>query len=232
MEMAYPTKHAPSEASAGSARNRAATGRGVRAVASGFTLIEVLVAILVLSIGIMAVVSLIAQMANGTGRSRYMSLASTYASEKLEDLNRWPTWDPHVCVPSAGTAGGLASDVSASVGVGSTSPSITVACSGTSQTVNYFDDVQISESNQGVCETVDGVSGYTTTCHEPNGAIYKPAVSATPYTADAGAIAFHRRWSIEMDQPITGVKRVTVLVTLTNGYVQPGVSFQLSAVRP
>jgi hypothetical protein len=118
------------------------------------------------------------------------------------------------------------------VGVGSTSPSITVACSGTSQTVNYFDDVQISESNQGVCETVDGVSGYTTTCHEPNGAIYKPAVSATPYTANAGAIAFHRRWSIEMDQPITGVKRVTVLVTLTNGYVQPGVSFQLSAVRP
>jgi prepilin-type N-terminal cleavage/methylation domain-containing protein len=232
METAYSTKHLPVQAPADSQQGFVATTRNSAGAACGFTLIEVLFSILVLSVGIMAVASLVAQMENGTGRSRYLSLASTYASEKIEDLNRWPTWDPHVCVPSAGTAGGLSSDVSASVGAGSTTPSVTVACSGSAVTVNYYDDVQISETALGVCETVNGTGGYTTTCHEPNGTIYKPAVSATPYTADAQSIAFHRRWSIEMDQPITGVKRVTVLVTLTNGYLQPGVSFQLSAVRP
>ena len=44
--------------------------------------------------------------------------------------------------------------------------------------------------------------------------------------------AFKRRWIIEMDQPVTGVRRITVLVTLENQQVQPPVTFQMSMVRP
>jgi hypothetical protein len=47
-----------------------------------------------------------------------------------------------------------------------------------------------------------------------------------------GAIAFQRRWIIELNQPVTGVRRITVLVTCTNGFVQPPVTFQMSMVRP
>ena len=35
-----------------------------------------------------------------------------------------------------------------------------------------------------------------------------------------------------MDQPITGVKRITVLVTLENGYMNPPITVQESTVRP
>ena len=48
-----------------------------------------------------------------TGRqSRYMSLASDLASEKLEDLNHYSPNDPQVCVPAANTSvGSLTSDI-------------------------------------------------------------------------------------------------------------------------
>jgi hypothetical protein len=58
-----------------------------------------------------------------------------------------------------------------------------------------------------------------------------PATSSTaPNTV--GSIVFKRRWIIEQDLPVTGVRRVTVLVTLTNQSVQPPVTFQMSMVRP
>src|ERR1700733_13363532 len=66
----------------------------------GFSMVEVLIAMFVLSTGLIALSSLAAQNLGGTARSRYISLASTYASEKLEDLNQWPTTDPDVCVSS------------------------------------------------------------------------------------------------------------------------------------
>jgi hypothetical protein len=45
-------------------------------------------------------------------------------------------------------------------------------------------------------------------------------------------MTFHRRWLIEGDTPVTGVRRVTVIVTLANKTVTPTVNFQMSAVRP
>ena len=206
--------------------------RNLAAPAKGFTLIEVLFSILVFSVGIMAVASLVAQMEGGTDRSKYTSLASTYASEKLEDLNRYPTWDPHVCVSSGSTAGSLTSDVQATVGAGQATTATNVACTGTSETVDYYDDVQITNNNGELCETVGASPTFTTTCHAADGVPVASSTSATATTAEVGTVAFHRRWTIEMDQPVPGVKRVTVLITLSNGYVQPGVSFQLSAVRP
>ena len=46
-------------------------------------------------------------------------------------------------------------------------------------------------------------------------------------------MTFHRRWIIEADTPVTGVRRVTVLVTLNATNVQPNnAQFQMSMVRP
>jgi type IV pilus modification protein PilV len=59
----------------------------------GFTLIEILVAIAVLTIGLISVATLMSQTVNTTSHSRYMSTASMLASEKLEDLSRFPNTD-------------------------------------------------------------------------------------------------------------------------------------------
>jgi hypothetical protein len=50
-------------------------------------------------------------------------------------------------------------------------------------------------------------------------------------------MAFHRRWLIEQDPVVNGVtltgsRRITVLVTLSNLSVRPAVNFQMSTVRP
>jgi prepilin-type N-terminal cleavage/methylation domain-containing protein len=191
----------------------------------GFTMVEVLFAMIILAVGMIALSSLAAQTMTGTAQSRFMGLSASLVSEKLEDLNRWPTWDPHVCVASGTTAGSLTADVQAA----------SVTCNAITDTVDYYDDVEISDSTGAICETVSSISGgaplYTTTCHQSNGLI-ATTTSTTANTADIGAVAFHRRWTIEMDQPISGLKRMTVKATLENGFMQPPVSFQLSLVRP
>ena len=67
----------------------------------GFSLLEVVVALAILSVGVMAAAALTAKMLATGRQSKYMSLASTLASEKLEDLNRYSPNDPQVCVPGA-----------------------------------------------------------------------------------------------------------------------------------
>src|ERR687887_802164 len=80
--------------------------------ARGFTLIEVMLASFVLAIGLLSAGLLAGQMMVGSNRSKYISVASTLASEKLEDLNRWDTDDPQICVPTGSTTvGSLTSDV-------------------------------------------------------------------------------------------------------------------------
>ena len=159
-------------------------------------MVEILFAMIILAVGMVALSSLAAQTMTGTAQSRFMGLSATLVSEKLEDLNRWPTWDPHVCVASGTTAGSLTADVQAA----------SVTCNSITDTVDYYDDVEISDSTGAICETVSSISGgaqlYTTTCHQSNGLI-ATTTSTTANTADIGAVAFHRRWTIEMDQPIT-----------------------------
>src|SRR5580704_2728909 len=62
----------------------------------GFSLVEILVAITVLVIGLTAMAGLVGSSLSGTERARFMALATTLASEKLEDLNRWRSVDPPV----------------------------------------------------------------------------------------------------------------------------------------
>jgi len=179
----------------------------------------------VLSVGLVALGSLAAQSINGTSRSRFSALATDFATEKLEDLSRWPTFDPNVYAASGTTAGSLTSDTSANVTSGGIPTEL----------VNYYDDVEMSDSNGAISETVSqvvsGSTSYKTTSHNPDGTI-STSTSTSSTAADANAIGFHRRWTIEMDQPVTGLRRITVLVTLDNSYMRPPVSFQMTMVRP
>src|ERR1041385_3023885 len=101
----------------------------------GFTLIESLAAILILTIGLVGLAGLMSNMMSNSARSRYMSEAAMLASEKLEDLERYPAADPDVAVTSGTVAGSLASDTTA-----------TVTSNGNTESVNYFDVIQLSSA--------------------------------------------------------------------------------------
>ena len=199
--------------------------RHKRAPRWGFSLIETMIAILVLSIGLVALGGLMSQSLNGTARSRFSAVAADLATEKLEDLSRWPTFDPNIYAASGATVGSLTSDSSANVTSGGLP----------TQLVNYYDDVEISDTNGAISETVSqvisGTTSYKTTSHNPDGTI-TISNNTSSTAADTNAAGFHRRWTIEMDQPVTGLRRITVLVTLENSTQRPPVSFQMTMVRP
>jgi prepilin-type N-terminal cleavage/methylation domain-containing protein len=186
--------------------------------ANGFTLMETMFAIVILSIGLLSLAALLSKMTSTTERSRYMSVAAMLASEKLEDLNRYPAGDPAMTVTGA-SAGSLAADTTGTVG---------------GETVAYFDRVVMSSGNGTLSQTIraEDSSGtvYKTLTHTPNGQV-TPTQSATPPANTVDMMIFNRRWLIEKDTPITGVRRVTVRVSLTSP-VGPAVDFQMSAVRP
>ena len=217
-----------------------------RSCSKGFTLLEVLIAMVSLVVGISAMAALAATMLARGRQSKYMSLAATLASEKLEDLNHWnaattaagtDNSDPQICVPSPDTSeGSLSSDTTNSI-----------TCSGATESINYFDNVNIDVTNGSDCSTgssgcfaettsttVSGTTTYYTTYHSPDGTISSPPVSST--TAPSN-MTFHRRWVIEANPVIagttaTGTRRITVLVTLLDQSIKPSVNFQMSVVRP
>lgn len=189
--------------------------------AVGFTLTEVLIAMFVLTVGLTAMATLVGQTLGGTERARDLGLAATLTSEKLEDLNRWPTTDADVA-----NGGSLTTDT-------------------TVGTIDYFDDVVFSTSNGSVTETVStkvgGTVTYVATSHSPNGNVTQTTSTTAPVTTDQ--TAFHRRWLVEVNPtvngitltapaPLVGPRRVTVEVTLVNSTVNPAVNFQMSTVRP
>jgi len=184
---------------------------------SGFSMIEVVFAIGILAVGLSALAMVAAQTMSGTERARYLSLATTLVSEKLEDLNRWPSVDPHV-----GAGGSLTTDSA-------------------SGSINYYDDIDFSNTTGLVSETVASTSGGTTTyanvIHQSTGYVNTTATATAP--SGSGIISFHRRWLIESNPTVngvtlTGARRITVEVTLSGGAVRPGAaaSFQQSLVRP
>jgi type II secretory pathway pseudopilin PulG len=198
----------------------------------GFTLIETAIAIVVLTIAVIAGAALAGTAVSRARQSKFMTLASTLASDKLEDLNRWDMDAPQVCVPvGKASVGSLTADVMQ-----------TTTCSaGASGTVAYYDDVSIALSTgAGDCpnattgcfaETVSGLNAgattYTTTYHSPDGRITTPAPSNVAPTNKS----FHRRWIIEGNTPVNGVRRMTVQV-LPNDTSLRIVAFQMSLVRP
>lgn len=176
---------------------------------SGFSLLEVLISITILAIGLSAMAALVAQSLSGTARARDMALATTLASEKLEDLNRWRSVDAHVAA-----GGSLTTDTT----VGS---------------LNYYDDIDLSNTNGQVSETVATGSGYSSVIHKATGEVIPSSTSSAP--SGTGNVGFHRRWLVESDPVVngltlTGSRRITVSVSLST--VKPAINFQMSTVRP
>jgi prepilin-type N-terminal cleavage/methylation domain-containing protein len=183
-------------------------GRGRNA---GFSLLEVVIAIFVLTVGLSAMAGLVGQSLNGTESARYMALATTLASEKLEDLNRWTSVDSHVV-----TGGSLTTDT-------------------TVGTLKYYDDIDLSNTNGQVSETIAVGGGYSTVVHMATGEV-DPNNNTAP-ASGIGVVAFHRRWLIEPDPivngvTLTGIRRVTVIVSLSNTNIRPVINYQMSMVRP
>jgi prepilin-type N-terminal cleavage/methylation domain-containing protein len=233
---------------------------------NGFSLMEVMVAIIVLTVGLMSGAMLMAHVYKLTSFSRYMALAAQLASEELEDLNRYPNntnsgyIDPHITVP-AGSTCWIPNETCIGSIFDATQPGLgPVTIAGTP--VSYFDSVslasqngQMSETYQMPCTGPPATTGnYVLIPYLPNG---QPPVSYNPgnpnnvtqfpaecYAAVPGGMTFDRRWVIEQDQPLVGLRRITVLVTLDDKSVQmylpppgpghqppPSITFQMSVVR-
>jgi len=186
-------------------------------------MLETLLAMVILTVGLLAIASLFTKTTLSSNMSRYMSTQSLLASEKLDDLNRLPSTDPAVTIPAGATAGSLTADSSQSV----TSGAVT-------ENVDYFDNIQASAGNNGVSETFTGVNAggaatYTTVTHPPSGVVTQTTSTVAP-VPPPDAITYKRRWIIEKDVPVPGVRRITVVVTVPD---EPkAVPFQMSMVRP
>lgn len=186
----------------------------------GFSVIEVMVAIFILSVGLMAAVAVMARSYSTSIESKDMSVATMLASEKMEDLARYPASDPHVQCPAA-QMGSLIADVTQNIAVG---PANT--------TINYFDDIYVAPQQGTFAEIRTGIDpatggpNITTTTVDPNGNVVTTVVAGN----SPGQPTFKRRWIIERDQPIAGLKRITVRVTQL-GVTRPA-QVQLSMVRP
>jgi prepilin-type N-terminal cleavage/methylation domain-containing protein len=204
----------------------------------GFTLLEVMIAVAVLVISVSAMALLAAVMLTRGRQSKYMNVAATLASEKLDDLNRWSMNSQPVCVQPGDTSEGSLT----------TLVNKNISCAGeTANNINYFDEISIdfvdsvgcgNAGNGCFAETVSSVGSggttYYTTYHSPNGTIpTNPNGTSTPIasTTAPGTMNFHRTWLIESNTPVQGTRRITVLVTLTDQSVQPPVNFQMSMVR-
>jgi prepilin-type N-terminal cleavage/methylation domain-containing protein len=192
---------------------------------AGFTLMEVMVALVVLTIGLMSMALLMTNVYKSTIRSRYMSLAATFASEKLEDLGSYSLSDPRAHL----AGGSLASDL------GPVSATVT----GNTFSVDYYDAVTLNNATGAMNETYEILNGanvqYITQSFTADGLWHWDSTSgypSTPTTTAPSGITFKRRWVIEANTPVTGVTRITVLVTLMDNTITPPVTFQMSAVRP
>src|SRR5689334_16821266 len=157
----------------------------------GFAMIETVMAISILAVGLLGVAALLAQLGGNSTKSRYMSTEALLASEKLDDLNRYPYNDPAIVVPNGTSAGSLTVD--------STNNSVTVGA--VTEVVDYCDQVRISSGNGTMVETVSGKDAggntqFTTTTHAPDGSITITTSPAAPVpTPDM--LTFSRRWVIE-----------------------------------
>ena len=215
----------------------------------GFTLLEVMVAIVVLTIGLMSAAALMANIYKYSLRSRFIGLATQLASEELEDLNRWPATttfvDPHITVPAGSNTCGITGEtcigtvtgfpagcLSPRDGVCGYGP-VNITVAGNTSPVSYFDSVSLTTANGQMTETYQNPNSssasYSTLTFFPSGVV--PTVQ-THSTQPVVGMTFGRRWVIEQDKPVVGVRRITVLVILMDATIKPPVTFQMSMVRP
>jgi prepilin-type N-terminal cleavage/methylation domain-containing protein len=186
----------------------------------GFSLVEALVATIILSVGLLAAASLMTRTFTTSMESKDTSIATMLCSEKLEDLARYPSADAHVNA-GGGVVGDLNNDIVQNVTVGLVT-----------STINYYDDVFINTGTGTLSETrtgldpVTGSPNFTQTDVAADGTVTTTVTAGSP----PGQPTFKRRWMIEDNQPINGLKRITVRVTAMTG-TRPA-TFQMTMVRP
>jgi prepilin-type N-terminal cleavage/methylation domain-containing protein len=210
-------------------------------VEAGFSMMEVLVALGILTIGLMSMALLMANVYKFTVRSRYMSLAATLASEKLEDLNSYAALDPRAHLAGGSLTpwpNGNLSAQSAPWNNGTVTvdyyDSVTLNNSSTSTTGAMNETYEILASN-GSTEfvtqtfTPDGLLHWDSVDGPPSQPFYYPSKAVT--TAPTG-VTFNRQWLIQSNTPATNLTMITVLVTLLDNTITPPVTFQMTTVRP
>ena len=165
----------------------------------GFTLIETMVSILILTIGLVGTAALMSNSVNMGAHARYVSTAALLASEKMEDLDRFPDNDPNLS-----PGGSLGADIT-----------------------GYSDSVQISTTNGNINEvtTANGVTTLYT--QKPDGTVVVTSGAGLP-AVTPDMLTYDRRWLIAASpvvgpNTITGAVQITVLVTLTNQSLKPPV---------
>src|SRR5579862_2213404 len=174
--------------------------------ASGFTLTEVLVSMSILTIGLVGAAALISSTLSTGTQARYMNMANILASEKLDNLNKWPSSDPNVAPGGALTGPAVCADND-----------------------DYCDQVTVSESSGADYETetqvINGASVTTTIVHTNTGCVDTPSNCGVPDPAGTGS-TFTRRWLVTLNPSITSAagvpttvtdaRRITVAVYLNN----------------
>jgi prepilin-type N-terminal cleavage/methylation domain-containing protein len=199
-----------------------------RRLSRGFTLIETMIAMFIFAVGVLSLAALMTTVNLSTDRSRYTGTATLLATEKLEDLSRYPAASTNTAVTPGGNLG---SDV-----------------------IGYYDNVQVQSDNGEITEitynadvgcydTFTHTIGTTSSPGTAKDSGTSPCVTTAP-AAIQNAMSFHRRWLVE--NPITlpsgtsvNVRRITVWISLwapgpnkaTVFQGQP-ITFQLSTVRP
>jgi Tfp pilus assembly protein PilV len=167
-----------------------------------------MVSILVLTIGLVGTAALMSNSVNMGAHARYVSTAALLASEKMEDLDRFPNNDPNLAA-----GGSLAANIT-----------------------GYSDSVQISTANGNMNETTTANGITTLYTQKPDGTVVvTPGAALGAATPDV--LTFNRRWLITANPTIganviTGAVQITVLVTLTNQALNPPVTYQTSLVHP
>ena len=85
--------------------------RQERALRSGMTLVEVVLALLIISLALLAVAPLFSLGVKTNASSGQLSTANTLAQEKLEELICYPTTDPRMQIPSGSTITTFSNDL-------------------------------------------------------------------------------------------------------------------------
>jgi prepilin-type N-terminal cleavage/methylation domain-containing protein len=184
-------------------------------IQSGFTMLEMLIAIVIMTVGLLAVTVLMSRMDWGTANSRYVGAASLLVTEKLEELSAMPPSRPEIRIYGGNSAGSLTVD----------QPPYNAG----TQTISYYDDVTVTVGDGKISETRSDTSsgGEITISQTPDG-----QVSTDSLPPASAAVSFKRRWLIEKN--VSGfppsVRRITVRVEYPTGNAQSG-AFQMSMVR-
>jgi hypothetical protein len=184
----------------------------------GFSLARVFIKVSILVVSMVSTAIFLARISPDSGRSREWNLAGKLAAEKIEELKRLPADDPRLAVTDGRMAGCLTSDVSHVFGAGLDK-----------SMVKYYDEIVAGEGGASA-----GADSRTTGKPTFRNATPKRGTTFGVTTNSNGPAptAFNRRWLIQKDVPVAGVKRVTVVVSLEGGGRKPPLTYQLSAVCP